>query len=94
MLFQLSVKQRGCSPQTVSAGIKGKNNPTAGRRGQATLKGRPLGAGCWWYGLGKAPTDGCDGEKIAAAFGLDRQAPTADRDRCGLASEGGRDTDE
>lgn len=41
-----------------------------------------------------APTDGCDGEKIAAAFGLDRQAPTADRDRCGLALKGGRDTNE
>lgn len=38
--------------------------------------------------------DGRGGEKIEAAFGLDRQAPTADRDRCGLALEGGRDTDE
>lgn len=39
-------------------------------------------------------TDGCDWEKIATAFGLDRQAPTADRDRCGLALEGGRATDQ
>lgn len=45
-----------------------------------------------WYGLGMALTDGCDWEKIAAAFGLDRQAPTADRDRCGQVLKGGRDT--
>lgn len=41
-----------------------------------------------------ALTDGCAWEKIEVAFGLDRQAPAADTDRCGLASEGGRDTDQ
>jgi len=37
-----------------------------------------------------AMTDGCDGEKIAAAFGLVGQAPQAERDRCGLALKGGQ----
>lgn len=66
---------------------KRSKDKTAGTHIHAALKGDH-----WQYGLGMALTNGCDWEKIAAAFGLDIQAPTADRDRCGLALEGGRDT--